>query len=345
MGKRFASVFFASVAAIGLLSCGGGASTTGTASPGAPTPITINLGHTPSLLYLPFYVAEEKGYFSKRGITISKTVTPTPVTPLIAGDVDIAMAVLDNAIISANVSKPTPAVVALQQRNSLTLVARADLSLPHKSAGWPAVMKDLPKGAVISVPSRTGAGGLFLKAVIEGAGLRDGVDYSSTVIGSGAEEVAALKAKRVDVALLFPPFDSQAIAGGFGRELISEAKGQGPPEIVALYGAMVLVNSQFLKAHPAAVHDLVAAIVDAQRFVRDVAKNRSELISIAQKVTGITDTATVSASLDDVAALSEPTVDCKRVSSQVQLLLSLKTITTSPSCGDVVALDFVPKKD
>ena len=65
------------------------------------TPTKIRVGGITSLLYLPFYVAMEEGYFKKNGIEIELILASNPVPALLSGEIELILTASDTGVVSA----------------------------------------------------------------------------------------------------------------------------------------------------------------------------------------------------------------------------------------------------
>jgi NitT/TauT family transport system substrate-binding protein len=310
---------------------------------GGAQPVTsVRVMHTPSLLYLPFYVADAKGFLTRRGIKIANyTQTGNPAPALISGDADIALIGASQAIISAAQGKPTRLIGMMQQVNAMYLVVRADKAAGEKP--YPLNVRDM-RGFVIGTTARVSGGEIFMTGVLEGAGLKEGPDYSIVALGTPANEIAALQAKRIDAAMMFPPFVNQAIKDGLVKPVVQAALGQGPKEISNQYGASVIGAPKFLSAHPAAVKAIADAVAEGDAYVANYKAHLNELINIAVKYTGITDRSVLAAAIPTVARLSKPYFTCATAGSMAKLFIKLGLIDNLPGCGDIAQLKVLPKQ-
>lgn len=319
---------------IGLAACGGTSSSSGSDS--GKGQATLRVGAIASTLYLPFYVADAKGFLAKQGIKV-EYVTIQNASPLIAGDVQLQLSGFDTAIINGGQGKATPIVGVLQQHNSLGLWARADKKI---SGTYPDNVRQL-KGATIATTNRNTGAEPFLQAVLAGAGLKEGRDYTITSLGTGPNIYAALKAKRIDAGMLFPPFDSQARAENLATPLVQQALGEGPPEVVQSYGATAIANQQWLHDNPAVAKRLSVAIEQGTAYTHDP-KHAEEILKIAQRYAGIDNPAAIRPSLPAIQKLSVDSFECTRAEAQVRLLKRVGLIKGQPDCAMLAAREYLP---
>lgn len=320
--------------------CGGSSSSQASASASPRDLTTVSYANTPSLLYLPTYIADAKGYFAKHGIKVDWVTTSNQIPALVSGQVQFANAGLDIAVIDADKGQPTPAIVAVQQHNSLALAIRPSLAVP--GAVYPDSVKVL-KGKTLVTTALVGGAGVFVKLVLEGAGLVENKDVAIITVPNPAGVLATLQAGRADAGFLFPPFLQQGISQGIVVPLVDEAKGQGPQDLATkAYGGGVISTFDYINSHKSLVKEFVAAIVEAAAFNRDVAKNKAELLKILVQYTGITDEAALSAALESEAPLARPGMTCARWAIHAGLLKSVGSIQNVPPCDQIMATDVAP---
>lgn len=309
-----------------------------------PPRAKARFGGTPSLLYFPIYIAIEQAHFAKRGIEAELISTNTPEPALIGGDIDFSMRSAEVGVTAAARGKPTPAVMMLQQRNSLSVDLAARLAPLVAGKSYPRNVEQLKgKGVTVAITARGSSAELFVKQTFAGAGMEEGRDYSIVVVGGGAGIIGALRANRVEVVNLWPPFSQQAYTQNVAVPLVQQAKREGPAPFRDGAGIALLTNPSYLKSNEDAVRRIVAAITEAQEFNRDFKANRSRLMEIAKKYTGVTDEAVLDAAIQIQASLAYAGVECKPWSVTAKLLMSVGTIEKEPSCDLVVARNIAPQ--
>jgi ABC-type nitrate/sulfonate/bicarbonate transport system substrate-binding protein len=320
--------------------CGGGSSPQASTSPSPRQMTTISYANTPSLLYLPTYIADAQGYFAKHGITVNWVTTSSQIPALVSGQVQFANAGLDIAVIDADKGEPTPAIVAVQQHNSLALAIRSSEAVPN--AVYPDSVKAL-KGKTLVTTALVGGAGVFVQLVLAGAGLVENKDVAIITVPTPAAVLATLQAGRADAGFMFPPFLQQGINEGIVVPLVDEAKGQGPQDLATkAYGGGVISTFNYINANKSLVKEFVAAITEAEAFNRDVAKNKAALLRILVQYTGVTDEAALSTALESEAPLAQPGMTCARWAIHAGLLKSVGSIQNIPPCNQIMATDVAP---
>lgn len=297
---------------------------------------TVNIGHIASTLFLAAYVADAGGFFAKHGIQ-AKFITVGNPTTLITGDVDLYISSLDTAIIDAGAGKPTPAIAIIQQRNALGLFVRSDKATAGK---YPDNVKGM-KGYTIGTTRRGTGADPFLLSTFGNAGLKEGRDFTIISLGTGPNLMAALASKRIDAAMLFPPFDAQAVDQGLVKPVVQQALANGPKEVSQLYGSAIMANQDWVAKNPGTAANVVAAINDALRYLHDWKDNHRGIYRIAKQYTGITDAKALAQSLQMVSGLATNGLSCSRLGVQVRLDTQYGLVGAKPACNDIRDPNYV----
>jgi ABC-type nitrate/sulfonate/bicarbonate transport system substrate-binding protein len=163
----------------------------------------------------PIWVAQERGYFDRNGITVTLTPTPNSVfqlTNLIDGTFDIAMTAIDNVVAydeqqgeAPTVANPDLIAFMGGDNGFLRLVAAPDV----KSYA------DL-RGKQLSVDALTTGYAFVLRKLLQDNGLAS-TDYELVKAGGVVERFEALCRKQHAATLLISPFEVLAEAQGFNR--------------------------------------------------------------------------------------------------------------------------------
>ena len=228
------------------------------AAPGAGAEDVVRLGNLKFAHYAAVsYMAEHCGKF---GLKVEETVFPKGIDifpALVRGEVDIAASAADAAIANRAGGGPVD-VVAGFARGGARIVARVDLPV--------ATVADL-KGRRVGV-ARGGAQELLLKAELA----RSGLTWSEEA-GRGDVQVVylqfadlnqALLQKQIDAMCQSEPQSSQALAKGYGKELLK------PYDTPLGEPVRVLVMSEKLyRERPDVARRVLECFVDATRTFLD----------------------------------------------------------------------------
>lgn len=311
----------------------------GSARAQTAAPSKILVGGTPSLLYLPFYVALDLGLFTKEGISVELVTMPNAIPAVLSGEVQFSLSGSDAAVISAARGKPTPAVVMFQQRSTLALVASVAHTLPKK---FPDNVRGLT-GKTIALNRRGATSENLMKQVFTSAGMQEGRDYSVVIIPTPASIILALKARSADGAILWPPFTEQSEVEKIANLVVRENSADSPEARSKSGGVSLQVNADFLKANPALVRKVIDAISAGSAMIRDYANNEQRLVDVAVKYTGMSNREAMAKAIRTVAEFAYPGIDCESWETGAREMFEVKAIPVAPKCGEMTALDIAPK--
>lgn len=235
------------------------------------SPMEMTLGGVTWIGLTPFYVAQEKGFFSENDLDVDLQIFGSNtdyVSAFLAGRVDGAISsVTSETVLMA--AKGKDFKIVMIQDNS----AGGDGILARNSV---ANIADF-KGKKVAV-EQGAVGHFFLLQVLEEAGLTE--DDITIINADASTAAAAYQAGNVDIASTFAPFLSQANqAQPDGRIIYDSSK--MPTAITDFY----IFDSEYLEANPQAVEAFVAGIAKALEFIET---NRDEAMAIAAPKLGVT---------------------------------------------------------
>ncbi|MFM8555094.1 MAG: ABC transporter substrate-binding protein [Betaproteobacteria bacterium] len=162
-------------------------------------PVTLKVNVFRGSSNIPIYLAQENGYFSRRGLTIEMQFTPNSTAQrqgLAAGQFDIAHAAVDNAIAMIEVAKADVVIVAGGDGGMNELLVRPEINRPADIRG---------KSYVVDAPNTAYA--LIGRKIFREAGLREGVDYKLDPLGGSEARSNGLNVPERAATLLNPPWN------------------------------------------------------------------------------------------------------------------------------------------
>lgn len=215
------------------------------------------------------YVALHKGFLVAEGIDVEFNFAqsgPAVAQQLTAGSLDVAL--------SVGVINP---IHAIDKGAPIALIRILGNSAPYALIGKPTLksIADL-KGKTISIGHTNDITAVFLERMMAAHGLRK-TDYDLISAGVAAARFAALKAGVADAALVLPPLNFQAAAGGF------PTLGLAADYVKDLPFTGVAVNRRWAAANPAVAKRILVAIDKSVAWLADPA-NRTEAIDLLVKV-------------------------------------------------------------
>ena len=160
----------------------------------------------PGIQNLPFFVAEEKGFFAKRGLAVEVLFAPNSTElrdGLAQNRHQIAHAGSDNAVALAELGKADVAIVMGGDNGWNRLFVQPEIS---------SLAELRSKTVIVDAPNTSYA--LLLYKMLAMAGLKKG-DYEVKAIGSTFTRLQELqKEKSYAASMLNPPFSLQAVRAG-----------------------------------------------------------------------------------------------------------------------------------
>ncbi|HEY8580864.1 MAG TPA: ABC transporter substrate-binding protein [Beijerinckiaceae bacterium] len=220
---------------------------------------------------MPLYVAQDKGFFAREGLTVNVTATPSSgfqMSNLIAGKFQIAGTAVDNLIAyqegqgTAKVEGPVD-LVTIMGGSSTELALMALPSI--KTIG------EL-KGKEFALDSLSTGYAFVLRKMLEKNGLQPS-DYTFMAVGGTRERLEALKGGKMSAALITEPFTTQAKRDGF--TYLGEAV-----ESVGRYQASVqIANRAWAKENEKVVVGYIRGVLAGIEWIYDP-KNKEEATKI-----------------------------------------------------------------
>jgi NitT/TauT family transport system substrate-binding protein len=205
--------------------------------------------------YMPYYVAQEKGFLKKYGleseyIQMSSTIQPQAV---MAGNINYLTSV-STGISAAVAGLPLVIVMSFCDTSPWVLVTHKDINKPQDLAGKTVALSGL----------RT-APYYFFQAFLKKSEMNE-KDVSTIYTGGTADSFRALTANRVVATVLTPPFDDKAVSLGYKKFLFLGDLADIP------YVGLVTSQAE-IKNNRESVRRTIAAVFDSLNWLRT---NRTE---------------------------------------------------------------------
>ncbi|WP_248964003.1 ABC transporter substrate-binding protein [Sphaerisporangium perillae] len=287
-GLRSATAGVAVSMALVTAGCGGGS----TQAAGGETcdGKTVTVGITKSASDAPFYVAQDKGYFKKQGLTVQFVPFDSAakmIPPLGAGQLDVGAGAPSAGFYNAVARGVELRIVADKGSmpkgyGYMPLMVRKDLH----DGGKVKTIADL-KGLKVAEPAQATATSSTASALLESGGLGYG-DVKHEYIGF-AEQVTAFGNGAIDAAMITEPSATVAEQRGVAVRLAS------PPDVydnqqlaVVLYGGKFAgeksrLGTCFMTAYLQGARDYVSALADG----KVTGKGADEIVKIVTTATGL----------------------------------------------------------
>jgi len=170
-----------------------------------------------SLESLPIFIAQEKGFLSKRGLEVDVVASRgggEAMKAFIAGDVQIVGTGFPELGLMRERNVDVQLYFCQLTRVPFTLLGRKDLQLKS--------LNDL-KGKNIAVTSPGSLTSNLTKYLLIKQGIDPDKDVGLVSVGGGGEILGALQGKKVEAAMLFEPFVTIALTNGIATSLVDVA--------------------------------------------------------------------------------------------------------------------------
>jgi NitT/TauT family transport system substrate-binding protein len=217
-----------------------------------------------SMLYLPFYVAMDEGFFTKQGLDVTKQTAGAPsvaLSAVISKSAQFSIHGPEWAAIAASKGAPVHAIANVVNGAAVWIAAAPDFKFNS--------VKDLKGQKVVTGMMPTTSTSLFIKLLKEnGMDAKTDVDMIQVQIGS---EPGPFLAKQAKVAVMYEPGLDQAVAKGMKVVL-------GFPKLYGPYAFSVVA------ARTDEDPDTAQRVVNAMEMgIRFMQSNPAETIAIAKK--------------------------------------------------------------
>lgn len=196
-----------------------------------------------SLIFLPWYVAEAKGYFKEQGIAPELVVMkggPLAMTATLAGDADILGSGVELNIATHEKGRKITAIAALVTQLTHRIVAQEEVSKRTgvTEASPPAERLKALKGLKIGITGAGSSTDRFTRFLVQSGGYDPDRDVTIIPLGESAPILAAFQQKRIDAFFFSSPTSERAILEMKGFTLINLAKGEFEPLRDFLYNVL-----------------------------------------------------------------------------------------------------------
>jgi NitT/TauT family transport system substrate-binding protein len=234
----------------------------------APTPAqTLQTGYTSkTIFFLPFFVAQKKGFYQAEDIKVELIQMGTPAVSLqalIAGQIQICNINPDGIIIAGEKGANLKAIAGVVNGVAYTLVG----GKPYKK------LQDI-KGTRLGVGSLKGGPTTFLLEYLRAKGLSYPRDYNLALVAGGTPaRLAALESGAVSAAVLGVPQSDMALDRGFNR------LGDVNETLPTFQFTTVNVNPSWAEKNRPVVVKFLKAHIRSLAWIHDHRDEATELVS------------------------------------------------------------------
>jgi len=227
--------------------------------------VTIAVGGSACLCYLPTVLAEQLGEYKKAGVEVELVDFKggsQSLTAVIGGSADVVSGYFDHCVNLAAKNQALEAFVVYDRYPGLALV------VGPKQTGKINSVKDL-KDKKVGVSAPGSSTDFFLKYLLS----KNGVDPNSVAvigIGLGATAVAAMEQGSVDAAVLLDPAITQLQGRNKELKILSDTRTQH--DTLAVFGGeypggALYTKSGWIAAHPKETQALTNAILATLKWI------------------------------------------------------------------------------
>src|SRR5882724_2529647 len=220
-----------------------------------------------ALTYMPFYVAQEKGFLKKVGLEAEYIQMNTGIQPqaIIAGNINFFPS-LSTGISAAVAGLPLVVVLNFYEITPWMLVTTKEINKPQDLIG-----KKIAISGIRTSPH------YFLMAWFKKVEISD-KDVGFIMTGGTASSFASLASQQVAGAVLTPPFDDKAVSRGFKKFMLIG-------DLVDIPTSGLVAARAEVMNHRKRVQKTIAALLEAVTWIR---ANRTESVKMIEEKFKIT---------------------------------------------------------
>jgi ABC-type nitrate/sulfonate/bicarbonate transport system substrate-binding protein len=221
-------------------------------------PVTLRINVFRGASNIPIYMAQEKGYFARRGITPVLEFTPNSDqqrSGLAAGRFNIAHAAVDNTVAMIEVAKADAVIVAGGDGGMNDVLVRQEINK----------VSDL-RGRTYVVDSPNTAYALIGRKILRNAGLKENQDYKLDPLGGSEARTKSMDTPAGAATILNPPWNFLAIERG-AKSLGTTAELFGPYQAQGVF-----VMRAWAAQNASALERYLAAYIEGCRAAQDPAQ-------------------------------------------------------------------------
>lgn len=337
-GHRRALVLLAAAIAVVTAGC---AKPTSSSNAGS---MTLNVGQTSnSVAFLPFFVAENKGYFAQEGLSMGDRPRLGTGAKLAAalqsGSIDLAGGVMTDALNLYKINDRTRIVGTLVDAYYVDIIAGSGIPSSIDSAPLADRIKAL-EGKKIGITGPGSGTEALVNYLLHQVNLDPKRDVTMVNLGSDASAaIGALKQQRVDALSFFQPIGQLAEEAQAGRLYISPVEGDVPELKSAIHG-VVFTTQSVLDKKGEAVAAFLRAIAKAETLIRSDSAAVGQLLAEYQTtMQPATRQALVPVLQQEIAASPQP----RQAGYDASVAFHRETglVPDSPSFSTIVPVDWI----
>jgi ABC-type nitrate/sulfonate/bicarbonate transport system substrate-binding protein len=230
--------------------------------------IKLKVSIFPDAQNVSLFVAQDKGFFQKRGLDVEIGFTPNSVVlrdGLVAGTHQIVHAAVDNAVAMIDIAKADAVIVGGGGNGGTELMVRPEINSFADLRG---------KTAVVDAPNTAYA--LIMYKMLDMKGVKRS-EYSVVSAGGCPQRLEAMRKDPINAsAMLYPPCTIFAEREGF------HSLGAGVDVVGPYQASGVFVMRAWAKANADTLVKYLQAIVEGYRYATDPANKAEVVVSLSK---------------------------------------------------------------
>ncbi len=223
---------------------------------GAESPYKIRIGFpSPAFSYMPFYIAQEKGFYKKYNIESEYIQMAAGIQSqaVVAGNINYFTSI-STGMLAAVSGLPLVMVISLFETSPWVMVTNKDINKPQDLIGKTFALSGFRTSAYY-----------FFQAFLKKSEIKD-KEVNTIITGGTADSFLALTTNRVVGTILTPPFDDKAVSLGYKKFMQLGDLADIP------YVGLVTSQNE-IKTNRESVRRTVTAVMEALAWLR---ANRTE---------------------------------------------------------------------
>lgn len=235
-----------------------------------------------SFAYAPLYVAEDKGFFKKQGLTVESIQlagSSAAASATISGNVQFYVGLPQTAALAiAKGEKLSTFAVVTKEYGSDIVVSKEIADRLHLNQNMPVEMRlSALKGLKIAGWTPGGSPDMLIRFIAAKMNWKAESDLTILPIGPSGPMLAALENKRVDAFVFSAPTSLEAVQRSGAFLLYSGAKGEWPPLKNEPYMCLI-GNTEWLANNKDAATAVYQGLWQAMEFMKSNPAEAKELI-------------------------------------------------------------------
>ena len=237
----------------------------------------VRMGTPPRALWmLPIFVAQEKGFLAKEGLTLKINYMrggSEAAAALIGKNIDVMTGALSGVMILHAKGVAVKALSAVAGVRTFALVVDA-----KRHANVTDIQQI--KGMKIASSRRGSDGDLVTRVLLSEAKLSPERDVNLIQIGGYDNHLTAIEKGEVDGSMILEPFLTLGMQKGIIKPIVNLMKGQGPEALTKRIWTAISTTDDFIEQKPKVVQGLVRGIANAVKYMET---NDDGTVEVAHK--------------------------------------------------------------